>query len=75
MSTHPRIDSFPGGKSDSTPGFDAIIGQANAGSRFVSGVDPADPNHDLTLLEFVRSRGGDYFFSPSISALLSPISA
>jgi len=69
------LDSFPSGKIDSTPGFDPIIGQNNGGTRFVSGLDPADPNHDFTLLfEFVRSRGGEYFFSPSLSALLDPIS-
>ncbi|GJJ12992.1 hypothetical protein Clacol_007241 [Clathrus columnatus] len=64
------------GKSDPTPGFDPIIG-ANAGqSRFVSGLDPNDPNHDFTLTtDFVQSRGGEYFFSPSISALKTVFSS
>ncbi|KAK0472318.1 hypothetical protein IW261DRAFT_1424376 [Armillaria novae-zelandiae] len=54
-----------------TPGFDPIIGQAgNAGIRMLSGTDPADANDELTLTEeFVVSRGGEYFFTPSINSL------
>ncbi|KAF5367752.1 hypothetical protein D9758_009862 [Tetrapyrgos nigripes] len=58
--------------------FDPIIGRdSNAGSvappdsdRTISGSDPLDKNHIFTLdIDFVVSRGGEYFFSPPISAL------
>ncbi|KAF8583284.1 dye-decolorizing peroxidase precursor [Ramaria rubella] len=62
--------NFIFGKNDSTPGFDPIIG-ANAGqARFVSGLDPTNSSRDFTLVtDFVQSRGGEYFFSPSITAI------
>ena len=54
-----------------TPGFDPIIGQApNGGVRAMSGVNPKDPNVDLSLpTEWVLSKGGEYFFTPSIPTL------
>ncbi|KAG8793135.1 hypothetical protein FRC12_003771 [Ceratobasidium sp. 428] len=52
---------------DFPAGFDAIIGQANGQSRGTLGMNSGP---QLTLLQdFVVSRGGEYFFSPSISAL------
>ncbi|KAF8518402.1 fungal peroxidase [Hysterangium stoloniferum] len=64
------------GKTDSTPGFDPIIGQNAGQARFVSGLNPQDANQDITLVnDFVQSRGGEYFFSPSISALKTTFSA
>ncbi|KAF8590826.1 fungal peroxidase [Ramaria rubella] len=66
--------NFIFGKNDSTPGFDPIIG-ANAGqARFVSGLDPTNSSRDFTLVtDFVQSRGGEYFFSPSLSAILNTL--
>lgn len=52
----------------SEPGFDAIIGQGS--SRSIVGFDPNNPEKSLPLPEeWVVSKGGEYFFSPSISAL------
>jgi hypothetical protein len=53
------------------PGFDAIIGQTNEGGvREMTGTNPGDPNATLNLTEhWVKTRGGEYFFSPSIRAL------
>ncbi|KAK0186243.1 peroxidase TAP [Armillaria mellea] len=61
-------------------GVDAIIGSAgtipSSRSRPVAGLDPTDPNRVITLQnDFVVSRGGEYFFSPSISAILNTIVA
>lgn len=68
---------FPGKVTPSPgPGFDPIIGARLDGqARFVHGLDPTDPNKETTLIvDFVQSRGGEYFFSPSISALSTVIS-
>lgn len=65
-------DSFIFGKSDPTPGYDPILGQVlstQTGPKFTSGLDPTDPNRDFTLPDFIISEGGEYFFSPPISAL------
>lgn len=64
---------FVFGKSDPTPGFDPIIGSNGGQSlpRNASGLDITDPDHDYTMPDFVVSRGGEYFFSPSISAIAS----
>ncbi|KAF9498322.1 dye decolorizing peroxidase [Pleurotus eryngii] len=67
--------NFVGGKIDPTPGFDPIFGQNGAGPIFSSGIDYTDPNHDLTFMSFVLSRGGEYLYSPSMSAILNPIAA
>ncbi|KAF8513631.1 DyP-type peroxidase [Gautieria morchelliformis] len=57
-------------KTDKTPGFDPIIGANGGQERFVSGLDPTNSTRDMTLVtDFVRSRGGEYFFSPSIAAI------
>ncbi|KIJ48051.1 hypothetical protein M422DRAFT_163272, partial [Sphaerobolus stellatus SS14] len=66
---------FPFGKSDRTPGYDPIVGANSGQTRFVSGLDPNDANHDYTMeTDFVVSRGGEYFFSPPISALSDVLS-
>ncbi|KAF5367753.1 hypothetical protein D9758_009861 [Tetrapyrgos nigripes] len=61
-----------------SPGVDPIIGRDSSASsvapadsdRVVSGSDPLDSAHLFTLdIDFVVSRGGEYFFSPPISAL------
>ncbi len=67
--------SIPTGKSDPTPGFDPIVGQNSGKPLVVSGIDYTDLNHDLTFMSFVVSKGGDYFFSPSMSAILHKIAA
>ncbi|KAF7335654.1 DyP-type peroxidase [Mycena venus] len=56
-------------------GFDPIIG-ANAGAqRPVNGLDPTNTTRNFTLtIDFVVSRGGEYFFSPSISAIANTLS-
>ncbi|KAJ7624896.1 fungal peroxidase [Roridomyces roridus] len=51
-------------------GFDPIIGANKGANRTVGGLDPTDPSRTITLItDFVVSRGGEYFFSPSLSAL------
>ncbi|KAF8576379.1 Dyp-type peroxidase [Ramaria rubella] len=55
-----------------SPGFDPIIGQ-NGGDpkgREMGGFNPAAQGSDINLpIEWVVSKGGAYFFSPSISVL------
>lgn len=57
------------------PGFDPLIGQVvdsdNVGDRTMTGADPANTTAslDLGLQTWVVSKGGEYFFSPSISVL------
>ncbi|KAJ6506018.1 dye-decolorizing peroxidase precursor [Mycena vulgaris] len=70
------------GKVDPTIGVDPIIGSLGGGPKNISGLDPRfgvpdrsvdfldDPQHDVVLpRDFVVSRGGEYFFSPSLSGL------
>jgi deferrochelatase/peroxidase EfeB len=57
------------------PGFDLVFGQNNGGTRWMNGYNIADTTQQLTLSqEFVVSRGGEYFFSPSIEAIRDVIS-
>ncbi|KAF8518411.1 fungal peroxidase [Hysterangium stoloniferum] len=64
------------GLSDPDPGFDPIIGSNGGQPRFVSGLDPTNSTRDFTLItDFVQSRGGEYFFSPSLSAIAGTLSA
>lgn len=53
------------------PGFDPIIGQApGAGVRDVTGTNSKDAKASLKLpTDWVISKGGEYFFSPSLPAL------
>ncbi|KAF9265671.1 fungal peroxidase [Marasmius fiardii PR-910] len=61
------------------PGVDPIIGRDNGTvamdtPRPVSGLDPLDPLRIFNVRkEFVISRGGEYFFSPSLSAILNTV--
>jgi len=66
--------SFPAGPGT---GFDAIIGQDIDGSRFTTGMDPQNVKASLALPAhpFVVPLGGEYFLSPSISALKTKFSA
>jgi len=62
-------------KNDTTPGFDPIIGANHGQARFMSGYDVNDASVDLPLVtDFVVSQGGEYFFSPSISAIKNTLS-
>jgi hypothetical protein len=50
------------------PGLDAIIGMGP--NRSLVGIDPADATKSLSLdANWVIPKGGEYFFSPSISAI------
>ncbi|KAI0077314.1 peroxidase TAP [Panus rudis PR-1116 ss-1] len=61
---------FPFGKPIAQPGFDPIIGQVTSGTRSITGTDPNAQTTPLPLpAEWVVSKGGEYFFSPSIPAL------
>lgn len=58
------------------PGFDAIIGANEGQARFTQGLDPANQTRNITLpFDFIISRGGEYFFSPSLSAIINTIAA
>ncbi|CUA72643.1 Peroxidase 2 [Rhizoctonia solani] len=57
---------FPIGK-DVQPGFDPIIGENHGLPRPTMGA--SDGSHITLMRDFVVSRGGEYFFSPSIRAL------
>ena len=57
-----------------SPGFDPIIGQADNAARTMVGFDPKAQANTLNLTnEWVISRGGEYFFVPSITALMEVI--
>ncbi|RDB22012.1 Peroxidase 2 [Hypsizygus marmoreus] len=59
--------TFPiGEQAPEVPGLDPLIGQ---GDRKLSGTDPNNPAKELTMPDFVISRGGEYFFSPSLKGL------
>lgn len=57
------------------PGFDPLIGQVvdsdNVGDRSITGANPSNTaaSLDLGMQTWVVPRGGEYFFSPSISVL------
>ncbi|KAF7345957.1 Dye-decolorizing peroxidase [Mycena venus] len=69
------------GKVDPTIGVDPIIGTLGGGPKNISGLNPLvpvdessdfhdDPWNDVVIpKDFVISRGGEYFFSPSLSGL------
>ncbi|KAJ6560973.1 dye-decolorizing peroxidase precursor [Mycena sp. CBHHK59/15] len=63
-------------------GPDPIIGAQAGAARSVTGLDPTDPSKTTTLTtgnspdqtDFVVSKGGEYFFSPSLSAVANTLS-
>lgn len=66
--------NFAPGKTPQ-PGFDMIFGNSNGGTIWMSGADVDHPNDIIKAWQFwVLARGGEYFFSPSISALKNVIS-
>jgi len=67
--------NFPPLKNQ-TVGIEPIIGQAGGGAqRAVLGLDPQNAARQMSVPEFVKPLGGEYFFTPSISALTDKISA
>ncbi|KAJ7098361.1 fungal peroxidase [Mycena epipterygia] len=61
--------------SHAAVGFDPIIGANMGAQRIVNGLDPTNSSRSTTLVtDFVQSRGGEYFFSPSISAIATMLS-
>jgi hypothetical protein len=66
--------SFPPFKNDTHPGLDPVIGANGTNHpRPMDGLNVTDPTQEFHLKPFVESLGGEYFFSPSISALSDPI--
>lgn len=60
------------------PGWDPVFGQTGNPDehRFMSGVDPAYPKKTTFFLDkFVDTRGGEYFFSPSMKTLKNYVCA
>nr|WAW38277.1 DyP-type peroxidase [Auricularia auricula-judae] len=61
--------NFPFGKSEQ-PGFDPVVGANRGRARLMSGYNVSNTAQELSLqTDFVISKGGEYFFVPSISAL------
>lgn len=66
-----------------TPGFDLLIGQSgNGGPRTAQNITSngvageTDPNNVITApTEFIKTLGGEYFFSPSIEAIRTKLGA
>jgi Dyp-type peroxidase family len=67
----PIDKTIPGTTNALAPGFDPIIGQQiSDGPRQTIGLEPQAQLQETTLpTEWVVPQGGEYFFSPSISAL------
>ncbi|KAJ6602232.1 dye-decolorizing peroxidase precursor [Mycena sp. CBHHK59/15] len=64
------FNGFPFGKVDPTIGVDPIIGSLGGGQKVISGLDQLDPDHDIPIpADYVVSRGGEFFFSPSLAGL------
>ncbi|KIJ50749.1 hypothetical protein M422DRAFT_245419 [Sphaerobolus stellatus SS14] len=62
--------------TNGTPGWDPIIGANQGQARWTTGLDQTDFKRNITLNnDFIVSRGGEYFFSPPLSALSGALSA
>ncbi|KAJ7636939.1 fungal peroxidase [Roridomyces roridus] len=56
-------------------GYDPIVGADAGAPRVVTGLDPTNSTKSLTLpIDFIVSRGGEYFFAPSLSAINTTLS-
>ncbi|KAJ7624892.1 fungal peroxidase [Roridomyces roridus] len=57
-------------------GFDPVVGANHGAARWTEGnLDPINPTRNFTLVnDFVISRGGEYFFSPPLSAIATTLS-
>ena len=69
--------AFPPGKPIE-PGWDPVFGQTGSDDkhRYMSGADPANPRQKTTFLDpFIDTRGGGYFFAPSLKTLREHIAA
>ncbi|KIJ50747.1 hypothetical protein M422DRAFT_27288 [Sphaerobolus stellatus SS14] len=63
-------------KNQTQPGWDPIIGANNGQERWALGLDPNHFDRNITLNnDFIVSRGGEYFSSPSLSALSGALSS
>ncbi|KAJ7885114.1 fungal peroxidase [Mycena olivaceomarginata] len=61
--------------ADNTRFIHAGVGAAQGAQRAVTGLDLTNPSRSITLTtDFVVSRGGEYFFSPSLSAIANTLS-
>jgi Dyp-type peroxidase family len=57
-------------KNITAPGADPLVGQLNGNPRPIVGLIPQDANEVITFpTQHVVSRGGEYFFVPSIKAI------
>jgi uncharacterized protein YrrD len=63
------------GKNITSIGLDMVIGHNGTDVRRAAGLDPTDFNKVFVQNQTVISNGGEYFFTPSISALNSTILA
>ncbi|KAH0001952.1 hypothetical protein KCU78_g14625, partial [Aureobasidium melanogenum] len=66
---------FPPNKPQK-PGFDPLIGQtSNLSPRMMTGADPGDLEGSLDMTQqWVFSKGGEYFFAPSLPTLRNVLS-
>ena len=64
------LDNMFRHNNDYLDSLDPLIGQ---GTRSMIGLDPADPLKSISMGVFITPKGGEYFFSPSISGLKSTI--
>ncbi|KIJ46058.1 hypothetical protein M422DRAFT_29451 [Sphaerobolus stellatus SS14] len=63
-------------KNQTQPGWDPLIGANGGQPRWALGLDQTNFDRNITLEnDFIVSRGGEYFFSPSLSALSGALSA
>ncbi|KAH7096160.1 DyP-type peroxidase [Auriculariales sp. MPI-PUGE-AT-0066] len=57
------------------PGFDPILGANHGEARYIKGAYISNPTEAMNIPnDFIVSRGGEYFFAPSISAIRDTIS-